>query len=149
MTAMPATEKPTRDAMFGDLRRWQSILGHNRDVFADMQTGARISLLPWDDAAALTGTMMIWEFGAGGMETRLQPFNGYDATQTDLILVFNDDALVTLYENITADALATIKTFIRDGDVLFYVMKTGKELRQLGYETFLDSLGLAYVGACR
>ena len=38
---------------------------------------------------------------------------------------------------------------IRTGNILFFVMKSKYELQDAGYEDFLDSLGLAFLGACR
>jgi hypothetical protein len=38
---------------------------------------------------------------------------------------------------------------IRCGNILFFVMKTKYQLQDAGYEDFLDTLGLAFLGACR
>jgi hypothetical protein len=137
------------NSLLNDLACWQGVLTANHEAFADMQVGAQISLLPWEDAESLRGTMMVWEAGPSGMQAKLQAFDGYGATKTDLILVANDAALETLLTGDAGNSLAAMKSLIRDGDILFYVMKTGRELRALGYEEFLDALGLAYVGACR
>jgi len=42
-----------------------------------------------------------------------------------------------------------MKKMIRQGNMLFFVMKAKHELQEAGYEDFLDSLGLAFLGACR
>ena len=42
-----------------------------------------------------------------------------------------------------------MKKMIRSGGILFFVMKTKHQLQDAGYEEFLDSLGLAFLGACR
>ena len=47
------------------------------------------------------------------------------------------------------DPLSTIKKMIRRGSILFFVMKTKYQLQDAGYEDFLDTLGLAFLGACR
>jgi hypothetical protein len=42
-----------------------------------------------------------------------------------------------------------MKRQIRAGNIMFFVMRTKYELQDAGYEEFLDTLGLAFLGACR
>jgi hypothetical protein len=45
--------------------------------------------------------------------------------------------------------LKTIKRLIRRGNIMFFVFKNKAQLQDAGYEDFLESLGLAFLGACR
>jgi hypothetical protein len=47
------------------------------------------------------------------------------------------------------DTLSAIKRLIRRGRIMFFVFKNKAQLQDAGYEDFLDSLGLAFLGACR
>ena len=67
----------------------------------------------------------------------------------DLLLVADDEALEAISRHLGGDPLTVMKGLIRRGNVLFYVMRTKRELQDAGYEDFLDSLGLAFLGACR
>ena len=42
-----------------------------------------------------------------------------------------------------------IKRLIRRGNIMFFVFKNKAQLQDAGYEDFLESLGLAFLGACR
>ena len=47
------------------------------------------------------------------------------------------------------ERMPVLKRLIRSGDILFFVFRTKFELQDAGYEDFLDTLGLAFLGACR
>lgn len=135
--------------MLADTGRWQAILGQNGAVFGDMLAGACVGLLAKEEAIQMRGTMIAWEATGEGMTARQRLFDGYEKVGADILLVFDEEALVTLYDEDVGDPLRAMRRLIREGNILFYVMKTGRELTELGYGEFLDSLGLAYVGACR
>ncbi len=139
----------TANPVLSDLDGWRALLAGNGEVFADMVPGARIGILPRPDAEVLRGTMLVWEASEDGMRAEITPFDGYQGCGVDMLFVPDEDALAALHDNAARDPLAIMRSRVRDGSILFYVMKRGKELRALGYEDFLESLGLAYVGACR
>ena len=135
--------------MLADVDRWQAILGQNETVFGAMAAGACVGLLAKQDALDLRGRMIAWEATGAGMIARQRPFEGYENVDADILLVFDEAALGILPDKETDDPLGAMRRLIRNGNVLFYVMKTGKELTLRGDGDFLESLGLAYVGACR
>jgi hypothetical protein len=93
--------------------------------------------------------MLVWEAHRGGMHAGLiTPRLLLDAA-VDLILVVDDDALDAIAASLEGEPLAVMKRLIRLGHILFYVTRTKDQLRDAGYEDFLESLGLAFLGACR
>ena len=135
--------------MLADTNPWQGLLGLSSPVFGDMAAGACVGLLAKRDAIDMRGTMIAWEATGEGMNARQRPFDGYENVGADMLLVFDEEALKILCDEDMDDPLGAMRRLIRDGNILFYVMKTGKELTKLGYGEFLEALGLAYVGACR
>jgi hypothetical protein len=45
--------------------------------------------------------------------------------------------------------LGRLKRRLRRGDIMLCTFRTRAQLAESGYEDFLDSLGLAFMGACR
>jgi hypothetical protein len=147
---------------FGDLSRWQAMLDRHADLFSGMEPGsaigfvprARSGILPGKHAGALKGAlgegeMMTWEVDAQGMRAGLRRYTGFEGIGVDLLFVADDEGLAAMDDAVGGDALSIIKRLIRAGRVMFYVMKTKYELQDAGYEEFLDTLGLAFLGACR
>ncbi len=58
-------------------------------------------------------------------------------------------SLQAMRDALGGDTLSIMKRQIRKGAIMFYVMKTKVQLQDAGYEEFLDSLGLAFLGACQ
>ncbi|MBP9654685.1 MAG: hypothetical protein KBE19_09890, partial [Rhodocyclaceae bacterium] len=67
----------------------------------------------------------------------------------DLLVVAESEALDKLRADIGEETLPLMKRQNRAGGIMFFVMRTTYELQDAGYEDFLDSLGLAFLGACR
>jgi hypothetical protein len=80
---------------------------------------------------------------------RVEAFAGVASTRVDLLLVADVDAMAAMLEQIDGDMLTAIKRLIRRGSMMFFVFRSKAELQDAGYEDFLDSLGLAFLGACR
>jgi hypothetical protein len=93
--------------------------------------------------------MMKWQAHGAGMTVSLLDYPGFQGAGVDLLFVVDDDALQALRAALDGDALAQIKRLIRQGRILFFVLRTKFELQDAGYEEFLDTLGLAFLGACR
>jgi hypothetical protein len=150
-----------RNANFGNLDCWQAMLDRHAELFSEMDAGARVGFVSRSDSGMLPGKhvagarlaqggeILSWERQGEGMCARLQPFTGINDAPVDLLFVVEDEALVAVKDSLVGDALGLIKRQIRQGGIMFYVMKDKYQLQDAGYEDFLDSLGLAFLGACR
>lgn len=149
-------------AIFGPLENWQTMLVRHAELFSEMVDGSAVGfvrrtgsgLQPGKHVAGLAGAegggrMMAWVAGPDGMSASMRPYTGFGDVQVDLLFVAEDDAIGAMREALDADALSIMRRLIRQGGIMFYVMKTKYELQDAGYEEFLDTLGLAFLGACR
>ena len=100
-------------------------------------------------AAGGSGEMLRWEVTADGMRAGIVPYRGFQEAKVDLLFVAEAEALDKLRADIGDATLPLMKRQIRAGGIMFFVMRTKYELQDAGYEEFLDSLGLAFLGACR
>ena len=151
----------TADQTFGDIVPWQSMLNRYRELFVEMQQGARIGFVSREASGILPGkrlegvqvatevSMLAWQLENNGMSARIERFAGMASTQVDLLLVADAEAVATMLEQLGGDTPTAIKRLIRRGRMMFFVFKNKAQLQDAGYEDFLDSLGLAFLGACR
>lgn len=149
------------DQIFGEIAPWQAMLDRHRDLFAEMRQGSRIGFVSREASGILPGkrfegvqvanevSMLAWQLEDGGMSARIERFAGMASTQVDLLLVADAEAVATMLEQLNGDTPAAIKRLIRRGRMMFFVFKNKAQLQDAGYEDFLDSLGLAFLGACR
>ncbi|MCX7172673.1 MAG: hypothetical protein NT159_01805 [Proteobacteria bacterium] len=159
---MDATANPF--GLFGQLDAWQSMLDRHAELFSEMVPGSSVGfvarsgsgIMPGKHAAGLksaqgVGQMLSWEITPdnSGMRAGFRGYSGFEDTQVDLLFVAEDEALQAMRDALAGDALSIIKRQIRKGSIMFYVMKTKYQLQDAGYEEFLDTLGLAFLGACR
>jgi hypothetical protein len=147
--------------MFGDIALWQSMLDRYRELFIEMQLASRIGFVSREASGILPGKrlegvqvatevpMMAWQLEAGGMSARIERFAGMSSTQVDLLLVADEEAMAAMLDQLGGDLPTTIKRLIRRGRMMFFVFKNKAQLQDAGYEDFLDSLGLAFLGSCR
>ncbi len=147
---------------FGPIEAWQAMLDRHAELFTDMDPGSAVGfvrrsgsgLQPGKHAGGLadaggTGRMMNWEVGTEGMQASMRSYSGFADAGVDLLFVAEDAAVDALVEALEGDALSMLRRLIRQGGIMFYVMRTKYELQDAGYEDFLDTLGLAFLGACR
>ena len=151
----------TTDQTFGEIAAWQSMLERYSELFVDMQQGSRIGIVSREASGILPGKrlegvqtsaevpMLAWQVENGGMAARIERFAGMSSTRVDLLLVADADAMAAMLDQLSGDMLTAIKRLIRRGSMMFFVFRTKAELQDAGYEDFLDSLGLAFLGACR
>ena len=140
------------------------MLDRHAELFSEMVPGASIGfvarsgsgIMPGKHAAGLKsargeGEMLAWEIPAeaSGMHASFRSYTGFEDTQVDLLFVAEDAGLQALRAALAGDALSIMKRQIRKGAIMFYVMKNKYQLQDAGYEEFLDTLGLAFLGACR
>ncbi|MDK9704162.1 MAG: hypothetical protein OEL20_13590 [Sulfuritalea sp.] len=149
------------DQTFGEIAPWQSMLDRHRELFLDMVQGSRIGFVSREASGILPGKhlegvqaatevpMLAWQLEDGGMSARIERFAGMASTKVDLLLVADEEALETMLNELGGDTLSVIKRLIRRGRMMFFVFKNKAQLQDAGYEDFLDSLGLAFLGACR
>jgi hypothetical protein len=114
-----------------------------------LRPGARVGFLRRDDADVMQGTLLVWEMDEPGMRAGLKPFDSYVTAGVDIIFVPESQALEQLHAAPPGGALGAIKSQVREGAIIFFSLRRGRELRALGYEPLLDALGLAFLGACR
>jgi hypothetical protein len=132
-----------------DLAGWQSLLDRHPAVFRGLVAGARIGLLAKDDFDLPDATMVVWEAEEAAMRAKHERFPGFDRVALDLLFIPDDATAARLHDRATARPFAEMKTKVRRREILLYIVKPRRELLDWGYEDFLDSLGLVFMGACR
>jgi hypothetical protein len=147
---------------FGEIEAWQAMLDRHAELFAEMTPGASVAIVPREGsgilpgkhvaglmAASGVGEMLRWQVTAAGMRADIVPYRGLRDVGVDLLFVADAEARAKLCANLGDETLALMKRLIRSGNIMFFVMRTKYELQDAGYEEFLDTLGLAFLGACR
>lgn len=137
------------------------MLDRHAELFTEMLPGSAVGFVPRAGSgihpgkhvaglmnAGGEGEMMAWEAG-DGMRASLRRYSGFQDAKVDLLFVAEDGAIEAMRNALQGDTLSIIKRQIRQGGIMFYVMRTKYELQDAGYEDFLDNLGLAFLGACR
>jgi len=156
---------PDANAMLADVAGWQRMLDRHAELFTELVPGARIGILPreatgfapgrqpagWRDArfGADGAPLLAWEAADGRMRARCERVGGFADARADFLLLADAQSIAEAYVALDADALGRLKRRIRRGDVMLCTFRTRAELADAGYEDFLDSLGLAFMGACR
>lgn len=147
---------------FGSLSPWQAMLNRQAELFTGMVPGSSVGfvaragsgLQPGKHIAGLAqaggnGQMLTWEMRDDGMHAAIRAYTGFEGVGVDLLFVCEDSALEKVCAALNDDTLSAVKRLVREGAIMFYVMRTKYELQDAGYEDFLDTLGLAFLGACR
>ena len=132
-----------------DIAGWQSLLDRNPDIFYGMKPGSKVGLLTQDDFEPPDATMLVWESTTEGMRAYYGSFPGFEKVEIDLLFIADDPAIRRIYDDSNPVPFADMKTKVRRRDILLYIVKPRAQLLELGYEDFLDSLGLTFMGACR
>jgi hypothetical protein len=127
-----------------DPRRWQPVLDANADPFAPLDPGAAAAL-EWRARASTDAPVL----ASSVMGAAVKTWQGVGRADVDLVFVCLREALDRFAEVDVEARLSVLKDLLHGGKVLFFVMKTKCNLVNAGWEEFLDSLGLAFMGACR
>ena len=147
-------------AALEDLAAWQRLVDGYRPLFEPLATGATVGLVPrfFADAngtrrsAAMPATpplpMLEWRKCDGGMLAQPAAYRGLDGVGVDLLFLAGDGALEAVLAR-DEHPLGEMKRALRAARIQFFVLRTKHELRDLGYEDFLEALGLPFLGACR
>ena len=139
----------TVDEAFLDGASWQAILDCRQEIFTNMLPGAGLGILPKKEFDSPSGTMLTWNRQDSKMVVAYQPFTGFRDASVDLLFVADDEALESLHSKAMNNPFDEMREQIRNGNILFYVMKTKTELLDLGYEELIEVLGIPFLGACR
>jgi hypothetical protein len=158
MTRMTTTET----SAFGDLSAWQAMLERHAPLFSELLPGSAVGFVPRAGSgiqpgkhvagvlnAGGEGQMLTWVMDGDVMRANVRHYSGFQDARVDLLFVADEDGLEAMHDALHGETLSIIKRQIRKGTIMFFVMKTKYELQDAGYEDFLDSLGLAFLGACR
>jgi hypothetical protein len=153
------------DEMLADVAGWQRMLDRHAELFTELAPGARIGILPreatgfapgrqpahWREArfGADGAPLLAWEAAGGRMRACCERVGGFGDARADFLLLADAQSIAEAYAALDSDALGRLKRRIRRGDVMLCTFRTRAELAESGYEDFLDSLGLAFMGACR
>ena len=140
---------PEQELLQLDVSGWQALLDRYESLFAGLLTGSRIGLLPEEDFESPGAMMLVWEATEQGMVASYRSFSGFDTVEVDLLFIPNNETLRQLHDRTNPSPFVDMKRKVRRRETLLYVVKPRASLLELGYEEFLDSLGLTFVGACR
>jgi len=160
---VPNTSAPcTRSSAFGAVQDWQAMLDRHAPLFSELSPGSAVGFVPREGSgiqpgkhvagvmnAGGEGQMLTWTMEGASMRANLKQYSGFQDARVDLLLVADEDGLAAMREAVNGETLSVIKRQIRKGAIMFFVMRTKYELQDAGYEELLDSLGLAFLGACR
>ena len=152
----------TETSAFGEVRAWQAMLERHAPLFSELLPGSAVGFVPRAGSgihpgkhvagvinAGGAGQMLTWVMDGEHMCAKLRQYSGFQDARVDLLFVADESGLEAMREALEGETLSIIKRQIRKGAIMFFVMKTKYELQDAGYEDFLDSLGLAFLGACR
>ena len=162
MDMAQSQSQPVRGA-FGSVAAWQAMLDRHAPLFSELLPGSAVGFVPREGSgiqpgkhvagvvnAGGAGEMLTWTMQASGaMCAQLRDYSGFQDAGVDLLFVADADGLAAMQGALHGETLSIIKRQIRQGAIMFFVMRTKYELQDAGYEDFLDSLGLAFLGACR
>ena len=143
-----------------DLTAWQRVIDGYAPLFEPLAAGAAIGVVPryFVDAsgarrgAAMPSTptlpMLAWRKRDGRMLAQPGAYRGLAGLDVDLLFLAGDGALEAVLAH-AEHPLGEMKRQLRAARIQFFVFRTKHELRDLGYEDFVEALGLPFLGACR
>lgn len=129
--------------------RWQGLLDRHSTLFGELDDGCRIGIARRADVNQPGAAMVVWEATGGRLVAGERPFPGYRDAGVDVLLVGDDEAMTEIAGELEGDALPALKRLVRRGNLVCYVLKRQCELLDSGYEDVLQSMGVAFAGACR
>lgn len=128
---------------------WQSVFDRHANLFEGLENGRSLALLDkaaWDVGR---GEALLCRLENKRMRVAASPWQGAGNAGADMLFVGLRDSFDRLDRIGAESRMSGLKDGIHRGDVLFFVMTTKCTLIDAGWEDFLDSLGLAFLGACR
>lgn len=145
---MASVSAPVSEA-WSDTAAWQALVERHGRLFEPWVDGAAIGLVPRAAADSGTGRMLAWVRRGGMMHVETRPFGGFGDCGVAVLFVAEPGTLEGIHERLDDNALGAMKLALRQGGMLLYVLAPKSQLLDDGYEDFLETLGLAFMGACR
>lgn len=147
---MPHADAQTCDApAWADLAGWQALLARHAPLFETWIDGAAVGIVARSAADLGRGDMLVWTRRDGAMCAEQRPFGGFADAGVAVLFVAGPGALDAVHDHLDDNALGRMKLQLRQGGMLLYVLAPKSQLLDDGYEDFLETLGLAFMGACR
>jgi hypothetical protein len=112
--------------------------------FVDAHGSRRAAAMP----SAPTLPMLGWRKREGRMLAQSGTYHGLESLDVDLLFLASDGALEAVLAR-AEHPLGEMKRQLRAARIQFFVLRTKRELADLGYEDFVEALGLPFLGACR
>ncbi|UCE32661.1 MAG: hypothetical protein JSW68_07175 [Burkholderiales bacterium] len=131
-----------------DAGAWQAVLDDHAPLFTELATGTAAMLLGEDAWRSGCGSALVWQRDAAGMRAAAATWQGVEACDAELVFVAMRDALPRLAAVPATERLALLREQVRLGDMLLFVTRNCADL-DAGWDDFLESLGHAFMGACR
>lgn len=75
-------------------------------------------------------------------------FSSPGTSAADLLLLSDDESPAKVSSEPERDALPVLRRLVGLGSIVYYLIKSRRELIDTGYEDVLDSLGGAFMGEC-
>lgn len=127
------------------LALWQAAAAGREDLFGPLDPGARLALVARKDPQS----MLLWQVEQGGTAARIEPFTGFAGSRADIALSADDEALAAIAAASAASLFEVLRSGIRSGHIVCYILRRRCHLEERGFEEVLTELGFAFMGACR
>ncbi len=128
-----------------DVTAWHAAAQRRPDLFGPLDAGARIALV----ARGRPETMLLWQVREEGVTACVEPFPGFAESGADIALAADDAALASLRAARGDAVFELLRSGIRSGDIVCYILRRRCHLEEHGFEELLTELGFAFMGACR
>jgi len=128
---------------------WESWVHNNKELFQGISPDAQIAFLPMEVFNSLEGQAII--LGTeGDCAVRLNRvgFSGFQQLPADILFVASRSTLEKLQDCDICEQSKRFKQYVRQREILFYILVPANELENKGYTFFLDSLGMGFLGTC-
>lgn len=140
----------TAHEILADIPAWETMLARHATTFAALQPGCSLGLVPKADTENRRGRMLVWNRSGGEcMNAEVRPFTGFKECGVDILFAAEDQGLAAIHGALADRPLKEMKAALRRGELFLFVMKSRDELIDAGWDEFLETLGLAFLGACR
>jgi hypothetical protein len=132
-------------AALPSLAHWEAAAAGRADLFGPLDPGARVALVARTDPQS----MLLWQVEDDGPAARIEAFTGFSASRADIALSADDEALASIRAASAASLFGVLRSGIRSGHIVCYILRRRCHLEERGFEEVLTELGFAFMGACR